>query len=69
MTPRPSEVPKHIRKQIGEAIWLLLGLLRGTPPDWSGETAAWVRQAAPVADSEFAENPVHFVQRLTSTIQ
>ena len=43
------------RKQIGQAIWLLLLLLRFTPGEWTGEHSAWVAGGNVVSDAELAE--------------
>jgi len=55
MKPAISQIPKHIRKQIGSALWLFALLAHFTPAEWTGDTSAWVASGNVISDAELAE--------------
>lgn len=54
MTPATSQNLAKFRKQVGEAIYLLLLLADFTPPAWDGQTPTWVAGGNIVSDIELS---------------
>jgi hypothetical protein len=55
MRPATSQSPKHIRKRVGPAVWLLALLWDSMPADWAGDTFLYVAGGNVISDAEFAE--------------
>jgi hypothetical protein len=56
MRPTASQNTKHIRKQIGSALWLFAAFACLTPADWNGNSPMWVASGNPLADVDLAES-------------